>query len=70
MAREDWLVQVVVHATRDEVEAMGDRIGAVICAPADHEGRCDTPWTMVTTALSQLDDEERRALAALLDDER
>ena len=70
MAREDWLLQVVVHATREEVSAIGDRIGEVICVPADHEGRCDTPWVSVTTALSQLDKKERKALAALLDDER
>lgn len=70
MAREDWLLKVVVHATSEEVEAIEDRIGAVICVPADHEGRCQTPWVVVRSALDELDEPERRALAALLDDER
>lgn len=71
MTSEDRLVQIVIHASDEELSAITDRIGQVICVPPDHEGRCDTPWFLSATALADIEDEDqRRALAALLDDER
>lgn len=71
MPREDRLVQIVVYATDEELSAITDRIGEVICVPADHEGRCETPWFLSACAVADIEDEEeRRGLAALLDDER
>ena len=71
MTREDWLVQVVVHATKDEIVAINDRMTGAICVPPDHEGRCETPWFAVNTPVADLDDaDERRHWSELLDDQR
>ncbi|MCW2500469.1 MAG: hypothetical protein JWN87_2145 [Frankiales bacterium] len=71
MAREDRLIQIVVHASDEELAAITDRIGEVICVPPHHEGRCDTPWFLTACDVADIDDEvERHGWTALLDDER
>lgn len=69
MEQRDWLVQVALRATEDEAEQVVERIGEVICVPADHDGRCVTPWTLVRVAVDELDEPERSEVRGLLDDE-
>ena len=66
MQQRDWLIQVVVRATEAEADATGDRIGEVICVPADHDGQCVTPWTTMLVAMDDLDEPERSDLRSLL----
>ena len=38
-----WLIEVLVTANEDEVEAIDDRLGSAVCVPLEHEGPCTTP---------------------------
>jgi hypothetical protein len=65
--QREWLVQVVLRATEAEAEEVVERLGEVICVPPDHDGRCRTPWTLIRTAVDDLDEPERANKRALLD---
>lgn len=67
MAQRKWLVQVVVRSSEAEIEAVADRIGEAICQPADHDGPCHTPWSMVRVPVDDLDEPERSRWGLLLD---
>lgn len=62
------LIEIVVRATDAEVEAINDRVGDAICAPAEHEGPCLTPWTTMLTDVDDLDEPRRSELRALAED--
>lgn len=59
---------VVLRATDDELDAVVERIGEVICVPHDHDGRCRTPWTLIRSVVDDLDEPDRSAKRSLLDD--
>jgi hypothetical protein len=64
--RQPWRVELVILASAEEVQAVAARIGEVVCLPPDHPGACETPWTLTTVAVADLDEPERsEALAAL-----
>lgn len=69
MEQQEWLLKIVVRASEAEVERIADRVGEAICVPPDHEGPCDTPWTLVRTAVDDLDEPERSQFRALIADE-
>ena len=69
MTQREWVVQVVVRASSEEVRAIGERMTEVICVPADHEGVCLTPWTMMTSLVADHEEPQRSELLALLDEE-
>jgi hypothetical protein len=54
-----WAVRVTLLATDTELESVIGRIGAAICSPADHPGPCANPWSIISTPMDDLDDEER-----------
>ena len=56
------LVEVVVLASDDELDAIAERIGDAICLPSDHEGRCGTPWTLMRCLVDDLDEPRRSEL--------
>jgi hypothetical protein len=66
MAQQEWLVKVIVRADEEELHALTERIGQAIC-DADHEGPCTTPWVLLSTPVQDLDQPERQAFIALLD---
>ncbi|MCW2673472.1 MAG: hypothetical protein JWP14_2061 [Frankiales bacterium] len=66
MGQREWLVQVVLRATDDEVTQVVERLGEVICVPADHDGPCRTPWTLTRCPVDDLEEPERSAKRALL----
>jgi hypothetical protein len=68
VAQQEWLIQVVVRATRDEADAITERIAKVICIPADHDGPCTTPWVTMTSAVEDEDEPRPSELLGLLDE--
>lgn len=60
-------MQIVVRATDAEAEAIADRLGEVVCTPADHDGECRTPWTLTRVLVDDLNEPERSAKRELLD---
>jgi hypothetical protein len=69
VTQREWLILVVVRATHEEAEGIADRIAEVICIPADHEGRCRTPWVTMNSPIDDEDEPRRSELLALLEDE-
>ena len=67
--REAWRVELVVRASPEELDAITERIGQVVCVPPGHEGPCPTPWTLTTIPVTDLDEPERSETLALLEDE-
>jgi hypothetical protein len=65
--QREWLVQVVLRASEEEAEQVVDRLGDAICVPADHDGPCVTPWTIIRTALDDKPEAEQASWRALLD---
>jgi hypothetical protein len=59
--QQAWAVQVTVLATRDQLDAIVDRMGEAICTRPDHPGPCDTPWDITYTAVDDLDVTNREA---------
>ena len=66
--RQAWRVELVLLASEVELESVTERIGQVVCLPADHEGACSTQWTLSTVRVNDLDEPERRETLALLRD--
>jgi hypothetical protein len=66
--QRDWLVQIVLRASDDEVASVVDRIGEAVCVPPDHAGQCLTPWTLLRSPLDDLNEPQRSEMRALLDD--
>jgi hypothetical protein len=69
VTQREWLIQIVVRATHDEADGIAERIGEVICVPAEHEGSCRTPWVTMTSSIDDEDEPRRSELLALLEDE-
>jgi hypothetical protein len=67
--QREWLVQIVIRASDAEMAHVVERVGEAICVPADHDGHCETPWTLVQTPLEDLPKPERSSWRELLDDE-
>ena len=60
-----WLVEVLVTADEEQIEAITDRLGTAVCVPPDHDGPCGTPWTTLRVAVDDLDEPRRSELRAL-----
>jgi len=54
-----WAVRVTILASDTELESIVDRIGAVICSPPDHSGSCANPWSIISTPVDDLEDDDR-----------
>lgn len=54
-----WAVLVTLLASDTELESIVDRIGAAICSPPDHPGPCANPWSIISTPVDDLEDDER-----------
>ena len=63
------LVEVVVLAHDGELDSITKRIGEAICQPSDHDDRCVTPWTLISSLVDDLDEPRRSELVALASDE-
>jgi hypothetical protein len=65
---------VILLASDTELESIVERIGAAICSPVDHPGPCAHPWTIISTPVDDLADEERptwlRSVDELLEQRR
>lgn len=67
--RDVWQVRVVLRATEAELERATEAIARALCPEEFHDGPCATPWTMMTSRVSDQDPDEAAALRALVDDE-
>jgi hypothetical protein len=68
MTQREWLVEVVVRASAEEMDAITERLGEVMCLPSDHEGPCITPWTLMSCLIDDLDEPRRSELRGLIDE--
>jgi len=50
---------VTLLASDAELESIVDRIGAAICSPPDHPEPCANPWSIISTPVDDLEDDER-----------
>jgi hypothetical protein len=50
---------VTLLASDAELESIVDRIGSAICSPPDHPGPCANPWSIISTPVDDLEDDER-----------
>jgi hypothetical protein len=55
-----WAVRLTLLASDTELESIINRIGAAICSPPDHPGPCPNPWSVLSTPVDDLDDDENR----------
>ena len=69
MQQQEWLVQLVVRASAEELDAITDRLAAAVCDPPDHRGACATPWTLVTLPVADLPKKEQSGWHALLNED-
>jgi len=64
-----WKITVVLRATDAEQEQATEAIARALCPDQFHAGPCPTPWAMITSRVSDCDDQdEAENLRALIDD--
>jgi hypothetical protein len=65
-----WQVRIVLRASEDELRQATDAIARALCPDEFHDGPCPTPWSMSTSRVDDMDDQDQATeLRALLDNE-
>ena len=68
--RQVWRFSVVIEASEEDAERVGEAIARALCPDDFHPGPCPIPWTMMHCRFNELDDDEQRRWEADFDDER